>query len=182
MINILRNIQNENGFISLPKNEINLLLMNYSDIDQVHYVINSKEVNENISIVGEGTNFLFLPQNKIYVLDFKDNTINRIIKLSRKTLNAEINILNDTDENIATLNSDNIYYIINQDFKGKLKLEIKNSDAIIEFLFKLDSLNSMNFNPNLKLNVVGKYTLIRVEKEYFEKKLNLKYKENQEKV
>ena len=165
---------NENDFISLPKNEINLLLMNYSDIDQVHYVINSKEVNENISIVGEGTNFLFLPQNKIYVLDFKDNTINRIIKLSRKTLKAEINILNETDENIATLKSDNIYYIINQDFKGKLKLEIKNSDAIIEFLFKLDGLNSMNFNPNLKLNVVGKYTLIRVEKEYFGKKLKFK--------
>jgi hypothetical protein len=85
---------NENDFIPLPKNEINLILMNYSDIDQVHYLINSKEVNENISIAGDRTNFLFLPQNKIYELDFKDNTINRIIKLSRKTLKAEINILN----------------------------------------------------------------------------------------
>ena len=171
---------NENDFISLPKNEINLLSMNYSDIDQVHYVFNSKEVSEEISISGDKTNFLYLPQNKTYELDFKDNTINRIIKLSRKTLKAEINILNETDENIATLNSDNIYYIINKDFKGKLKLEVKNGDAIIEFLFKLNA-NDMNFYPNSKLHVKGKFTLIRVEKKDFNKKLLFNIKGEPEK-
>jgi len=67
-------------------------------------------------------------------LDFSENEINRIIKLSRETKNSEIFILNDN----VIINSLNLYYKIEDCFKGKLELSVINENALIEFLFKQD--------------------------------------------
>ena len=46
---------------------------------------------QSIEIKGSDINFLYLKKDKVYTLDFKENEINkRLIKLSRKTLDAEI--------------------------------------------------------------------------------------------
>ena len=65
-------------------------------------------------------NILFLEKNKEYSLDFSDNNLKNImIKLSRKTLNAELTLI---DENIK-LNSKNLYYPLKENFKEKLKVK-----------------------------------------------------------
>ena len=163
---------NNNALIYLPKDEVNILFMNYTQLDIIHYFISKKNIGENINIIDTNTNFLFLEKNKIYELDFKDNKINRMIKLSRKTNNSQI-IIEDENENI-TLNSENIYYKIKEGFKGKIKLEVKNSDAIIEFLFKLSNINILNFRDGTTLNTTSKFSLITVSKEYFSKYLIFK--------
>ena len=163
---------NEDGFITLPKNEINIILMDYSKKDQIHYLIAPKNVTENIIITNKNTNFLYLQENKQYELDFKDNQINRMIKLSRKTINSTIVI---KDENII-LDSNNIYYKIKDEFKGKIKLEIKNNDALIEFLFKIDGVNIMDFGKSFNYNTTSKYNMITVSREYFSKILEFKIK------
>ena len=43
--------------------------------------------SKNISIVGNNVNYLYLKKDETYHLDFKNNTIKKMIKLSRKTLN-----------------------------------------------------------------------------------------------
>ena len=79
---------------------------------------------------GKELSFLYLKKDKNYSLDFKENTINkRIIKLSTKTLNSKIIINNETE-----LNKTNLYYELENNFKGILKLEIRDNDSFIEFL------------------------------------------------
>ena len=57
-----------------------------------------------------------------------------MIKLSRKTLNAEVIIINAN----TTLNSNNLHYTLNDSSIEKLNLEIGNESALIEILFKND--------------------------------------------
>ena len=162
--------KNEDGFITLPKNEINIILMDYSKKDQIHYLITPKNMKENIDIKGSDTNFLYLQKNKIYELDFKDNTKNRMIKLSRKTLNSTIII---KEENV-TLDSNNLYYELKVGFKGKLKLEVRNDDALIEFLFQTSRVYTINFEKSSSYNITTLLTMVTISKEYFSKILEIK--------
>ena len=146
-----------------------MILMDYSKKDQIHYLISPKNMNENI-VMNSNTNFLYLQKNKIYELDFKDNTMNKMIKLSRKTLNSTIVI---EDENV-TLDSNNIYYKLKDQFNGKLKLEVKNNDALIEFLFRTTGASTINFRKSLHYNTTDKLTMVTISKEYFNKKLEFK--------
>ena len=85
---------------------------------------------QSIEIKGSDINFLYLQKDKVYTLDFKENEISkRLIKLSRKTLDSEILINNE-----PKLNNESMYYLIEDNFKGELNLEIKVNDAFIEFL------------------------------------------------
>ena len=70
--------------------------------------------------MSNSNNILFLEKNKEYSLDFSDNNLKNImIKLSRKTLNSELTLI---DENIK-LNSKNLYYPLKENFKEKLKVK-----------------------------------------------------------
>ena len=81
----------------------------------------------------EEINYLYLEKNKYYTLNFVDNKIKKMIKLSHKTLNSKIKIIiNEKEE--AELNQNTLYYKMKEDFKGKMILEIKENDAFIEFL------------------------------------------------
>ena len=96
-----------------------------------------------------------------------------MIKLSKKTNNSEIII---KEEN-TTLNSNNLYYQIKDNFKGKIKLESTNSDAIIEFLFKIPDVEVLDYEQ-LNANSPKKYTLIKFSKKYSGKNVELKFKNN----
>ena len=87
-------------------------------------------------------------------------------------MNSQINII---DENII-LNSDNIYYQIKEGFKGKLKLEVEKSDAVIEFLFKLNNVNQVKLEKNMTINMTKETTIIIVSNEIFSKILNFHLK------
>ena len=81
----------------------------------------------------EEINYLYLEKNKYYTLNFVDNKIKKMIKLSHKTLNSKIKIIiNEKEE--AELNQNTLYYKMKENFKGKMILEIKENDAFIEFL------------------------------------------------
>ena len=159
---------NNDAFIHFKKDELYILLINYSSFTQLHYFLGPKIINEKINIIGSDTNFLFLEKNKTYELDFKDNTIDRLIKLSRKTLNSEINII---DANIV-LNSNNIYHQLEDGFKGKLKLEVKNSDAFIEFLFKINDYELVFYDNNTRINTTRRFIYITaISNREFSKKI-----------
>ena len=94
------------------------------------YPLNLNE--KDIKIVEENINFLYLEKNKIYTLDFEGNTIKKMIKLSRKTLNTTITVENN--ENTFILDQTSLYYKLDDGFKGKLKLTVGGNNAFIEFL------------------------------------------------
>ena len=97
------------------------------------YPLNLNENEIIINDTNEEINFLYLEKDKIYTLNFKENTIKKILKLSHKTLNSKIKIKIDEKEE-TELNQDNHYYLIKENFNGKIILEIKENDAFIEFL------------------------------------------------
>ena len=163
--------KNDDGILTLPKNNINILFLDYSSFEQIHLFLATKTTNEKIDISGRDTYFLFLEKDKTYELNFEENIENRMIKLSRKTLDSEIDIL---DENIV-INSNNIYYRVKKGFKGILKLKVKNSDAVIEFLFEINNFSvEQSFWRNSQITTTGKYALVKISKEYFSKKLIFK--------
>ena len=97
------------------------------------YPLNINEEEIKINEDNEEINFLYLEKDKKYTLDFQGNKIKKMIKLSHKTLNSKIKILIDNVEKIE-LNQDVHYYKIEENFSGKLMLDIKENDAFIEFL------------------------------------------------
>ena len=91
-------------------------------------LIQPKIKNDIISISDDKTNILYLSNEKEgYTLDFTNNTINRMIQLSRLSINSEISIdVVDSNQNIK-LNKNNLYFLINEAniFTGKLTVKIK---------------------------------------------------------
>ena len=111
---------------------------------------------QSISIKGSDINFLYLQKDKVYTLDFKEDTISkRIIKLSRKTSDSEI-LINDE----LQLYNESLYYQLEEKFKGKLKLEVRGNDAFIEFLSseedydKLTNESLSNYDVKKGTNVI----------------------------
>ena len=136
-------------------------------IDQLQLYMNPIEIDENITIIENKTNYLYLQKNKKYRLIFNDNSINRAIKLSRKTLNSVILI---KDNNIK-LNSDNLYYKLDNNYKGELNIEVNNEDAFIEFIYNLTNVEILNFE-DLEFNLKKPFNLITIPKKYNSHKIN----------
>ena len=115
---------------------------------------------DSISIKDDEQNFLYLKANTTYSLDFKNNTINKILKLSYNSLSSIINIKKDGNKNIIELNRNSPYYILDEGYKGKLILEVKQKNAFIEFLsnsgkFKIkEDLKIDNYEPDLDTVVI----------------------------
>ena len=80
----------------------------------------------------QNQNFLYLEKNKRYTLNFGENEIKKMIKLSRKTLNSKIKIIKENEEEIEELNQNKLYYKIENE--KKLILEVEENEAFIEFL------------------------------------------------
>ena len=56
--------------------------------------------------------FLYLEKNKRYTLNFGENEIKKMIKLSRKTLNSTIKIIKENEEETKELNENNLNILI----------------------------------------------------------------------
>ena len=127
-------IEYKDNIHTFSKGKMYILYINLPELDPFTIFMNPIYTSKTIAIKGLETSILYLEKDKSYILDFSENEINRIIKLSRETKNSEIFILNDN----VIINSLNLYYKIEDGFKGKLELSVINENALIEFLFKQD--------------------------------------------
>ena len=161
--------------ITLKKNEINLLYFNYKDLQFYHIFINPINIADTIEIKDYSTNILYLKKSKTYKLKFDKNKINRMIYLSRATINSQISI---TQKKI-TLNSNNLYYQIEDNYKGELNLVVSKENALIEFHFKQNDFAELAFD-RLKFSLVKQYNILRIPKKYSDKiiKIYLKSQTN----
>ena len=155
---------------TLSKDKMYLLYVNFVDLDPFNIFIGPKNNFETIEISGYELEFLYLEKNKIYTLDFRKNLINRMIKLSRETLNSEIIIVNKD----FVLNSENLYYPCDDDFKDKLILKVEKENALIEFLFKQDykDMEVLYFEKK-KFILNKKYNILPIPKKYSSKLIEI---------
>ena len=120
-----------------------------------NYLINSKNIEKDITI-SNNNRYLYLSQKDlIYNLNLYSVTTNIYLKLDSLTLDSEIEIL---EANI-TLNKVNRYFYVDKNI-DKLSLKIKNNNpALIEFLYELSNINSLDTNKN-EFNITkGNYLL-----------------------
>ena len=158
------------------KYKLYLLYINVVELDPFNLFIGPLITKETIEIKGYETNFLFLEKNKIYLLDFRKNEINRMLKLSRETIKSVVTIINKS----FVLNSKNLYYELDDNYKGKLILKIENADALIEFLFrqKDEEIDVLRFNKR-KFVLNKRYNIMAIPRSYKSKLINIELNRNE---
>ena len=161
---------------TFTKDKIYLLYVKLPNLDPFNLFLNQIYGEETIEIKDLETEMLYLEKDKKYILDFKNNKINRMIKLSRETLKSEIVIEN---KNII-LSSSNLYYQIEDNYKGQLILYIKNENALIEFLFKQNDLDLeiLDFKE-MMFSLDKKYNILAIPKEYSSKVIDIELMRNE---
>ena len=88
-----------------------------------------------ISIIDDNINFLYLlKSNDSYTLDFTENKLKKIIKLSTKTFTSKISIFKNDEDKEVEINCTSPYYILDEPFNGKLTLKVEEDDAFLEFI------------------------------------------------
>ena len=108
-------------------------IYNISVFNKYFYPLNL--INKTIKIIDDEINFLYLEKNDdSYILDFSQNKINKILKLSTKTFNSKIRITKNDEDTFTEVNNISPYYTLDKQFNGILNLRIFDSDAFIEFL------------------------------------------------
>ena len=160
---------NCNGkIIELQKGKIYLIYIDFDILDQVYFLLNPLILEERKEIIDD-TKFLYLQKEKSYILDFKYNLKNIMIKLSRKTLNSEIIIKNDN----TTLNSSNLYFELEDNFNGTIELNVSKDDALIEFLYKQPEkeVEILDFEK-MEFVLTKDFNLIKIPKNYTSKIIN----------
>ena len=93
-------------------------------------------------------NFLYLNNNKKYIINFANNKRKIAIQLSKQTLKSNITIkILGSELEEKFLNENNSYYYFNDDdiFKGKLELTVENNDALLQFISQPDSNYQIDF-------------------------------------
>ena len=99
-----------------------------------------------------------------------------MLKLSRETLKSKV-IIEDKD---IYLDSENLYYIIEDNYKGELKLNIQNDNALIEFLFKQDDseLEILDFEKK-EFILNKKYNILSIPKKYSSNIIDIELNRNE---
>ena len=158
------------------KYKLYLLYINVVELDPFNLFIGPSIMEETIEIKGYETNFLFLKKDKIYLLDFRKNAINRMLKLSRETIKSVVTIINKS----FVLDSKNLYYELNDNYRGKLILKIENNDALIEFLFrqKDEEIDVLRFNKR-EFVLNKRYNIMAIPKSYKSKLINIELNRNE---
>ena len=161
---------------TFSKGKLYLLYIKLSDLDPFNIFMNQIYEEKTIQIEGLETEFLYLEKNTIYTLDFQNNKINRMIKLSRETLKSEIHI-EGTD---VILDSKNLYYKIKDNYKGQLRLSVYEENALIEFLFKQDDsdIDLLNFDEEI-FTLNKKYNILTIPKKYSSKIIDIELSRNE---
>ena len=158
------------------KDKMYLLYINASELDPFNIFISPLNKGETIEIKGYKTDFLYLGKNKIYTLDFRKNSINRMIKLSRETLKSIVNIINKS----FILNSKNLYYELDKNYRGKLILKVENENALIEFLFRQEDTEIDVLRFNKKIFILNKkYNIIAIPKSYSNQLIDIELNRNE---
>ena len=162
---------------SLEKNELYLFYTKFNGLDPFNIFINPIYTEETIEISNYDYDFLYLDKDKKYILDFRNNLINRMIKLSRETLDSEIIIENK--DNIK-LNSDNLYYEIEENYKDKLVLYVSKENALIEFLFRQSNseIAVLDFDK-MQFQLKAKYNILAIPKDYSSKLIDIELSRNE---
>ena len=152
---------------TLEKNQLYIIYHDFREYEQLYFCFEPKPT-ENIQILYSDINIYYLEKNKKYVLDFSTiGGTDKILKLSRKTINSEINLI---DENIK-LNSNNLYYYIKNSSTSTLNLEVGNESALIEILFKEDDNNIeiIDLQGKNEFHLNKQYNFIEIPKKYTSK-------------
>ena len=174
--NITNEIVNTYGnFFEMKKSNIYRIDIIIYNISVIRKYVCPKSINGEINIVNDQKVFMYLSNNQSnnYIFNFKENTINKIIKLSEKTPESIVNIYSEDGDKIITLDKNSKYYLLNESFNGKLNFEIKENSAFIEFLSKgkaeiLDSISKKNYlikgnSVNIRLNKTQKSFKIKLK-------------------
>ena len=86
--------------------------------------------------------------------------MNKMIKLSSKTPNSKIKIINNETE-IKELNKDSPYYILDKNFVGQLQINVENS-ALIELLFNYGDYEILTDEKREKSKIKKNIEIIKI--------------------
>ena len=146
-----------------------ILYFKLSSLDPFNIFINPVSDSRDI-FIPNNKSILYLKKDKEYNLNFGNNTLYRLMKLSRETPNSEINI---TNENIK-LNNSNLYYQLKDIYTGNLTIYVSNEDALIEFLFKQDDIDCTVLDfKNMEFILNTKYNLLPIPEKYKNKNISI---------
>jgi hypothetical protein len=129
-------------------------------VDQVYFYIQRINYNKAIAINSGVQSYLYLKSNTSYKLTIKDKKMSKVLKLSRLTKNSEIYI----KEKNVTLNSNNLYCKIEENYTGDLNLTVNNSDAFIEILYYSPKIIKLDFEQKQYNNLTEGIYLLSVPK------------------
>ena len=150
-------------FIEIEANTMYLIknaIFDISVFKKYFYPLNLYE--EDININDNNKNFFYLIQNKTYTFNFNSNSSNKMIKLSSKTLNSKIKIQKNDEEEAKELNRTSPYYKIDENFKGKLILNVKENNAFIEFLSNRGDYEILRDNKKENYKIQKEIELIKI--------------------
>ena len=136
------------------------------------------EFNEfEIEINGDEKNFFYLMKDENYTFNFKQNSMNKMVKLSAKTPNAKVSIIKD-NEDIITLDKDSPYYILEQNNESKLKLEVLEDNAFIEILFNFGDFEVLSDDKKEEYRINKNTEIIKLP--FIQKSFEIRMRSNQE--
>ena len=146
----------EPGVIYFIKNQI----FGTSVFKKYFYPLDLDEVE--IDINGDEKNFFYLVQNKNYIFNFKKSDMNKIIKLSSKTLSSRVKIIKNGGIDIAELHKDSPYYTLDKNYEGNLELEVYDDDAFIEFIYNYGDYEVLTDEKKENYNVTKNTEIIKI--------------------
>ena len=146
----------------LNANKTYVLSFNFDSkiIDQIYFYIQKKDYDKEIPINSAQQNYLYLRKDNSYKLSIEDNQIDKVLKLSRLTKDSEIFI----EGTNITLNSNNLYYKLKENYTGDVNLKVNKADAFIEILYYNPAFKKLDFKKKKFNNLTEGYYLVSIPK------------------
>ena len=148
--------------VVLNANKTYVLSFNFDSkiIDQIYFYIQKKDYDKEIPINSAQQNYLYLRKDNSYKLSIEDNQIDKVLKLSRLTKDSEIFI----EGTNITLNSNNLYYKLKENYTGDVNLKVNKADAFIEILYYNPAFKKLDFKKKKFNNLTEGYYLVSIPK------------------
>ena len=127
--------------LTFEKDEIYILYFDNNNFEQneIQFYLNKEESDKEISLSQQ--NYLYFKKDNRYKINNED--LNILLKLSRKTLDSEIKLIDGS----IILNKNSLYYNINN--RKEFELMINKNNAFIEILYNLsDSYEELVFRES----------------------------------
>ena len=148
--------------VVLKTNKPYVLSFNFDSkiFDEIYFYMQRMDYDKEIAIYSGNQNYLYLRKDNSYKLSIQDKQLNKVLKLSRFTKDSEIVI---DGENIA-LNSNNLYYKLNENYTGDVNLKVNKADAFIEILYYSPVFKKLDFEEKQFNNLIKGYYLVSIPK------------------